>query len=168
LASQQLWKITCPAGLGITAIEELDIQAARLGKPVLTKNGVEYGLFPDTRKNEVILKPGSKGNFAQTTKPIDQGFVLRAINSEPATAATNAAPQIFTATQPGTPEESRKQPQGLQMRYLPFGLPAHPKLVANEESELLNTAEADQPSQTSPVAKSKKTSNKVAGKRKRD
>ncbi|KAH0845887.1 hypothetical protein FOPE_12034 [Fonsecaea pedrosoi] len=128
LSNKQIWHISVPSSVSIDSIKELDIEAVLRGQPILSRNGVDYGMNPLPPKDEVILLPrGSGGKYKLCSGKIERSFHMREVDTTKFQSQPKAGtPVVFTATQTGAPKQIRKQPEGLKMRYVPYGaFPSH-------------------------------------------
>lgn len=122
-AGKQVWHISAPAMVSIESIKAIDIQAIARGEPVFSKNGVNYTMLPNTADNEAILLPeGTRSGYRHRAIKIERSLDLR--ESSKRSGPDDKTPLVFTATEPGQAKAIRKQPQGLKMRYVPFGVTA--------------------------------------------
>ncbi|KIV82929.1 hypothetical protein PV11_04994 [Exophiala sideris] len=122
LTGKQIWHISVPDTVSIDSIKELDIQAVLKGEPIVSKNGVDYNMQPVPPRNETVLLPqGAKSNYKQCATKIERSFHLREMIKK--SKSQEETPVIFTATATGKPKVIRKQPEGLKMRYTPYGAP---------------------------------------------
>ncbi|OQV01033.1 hypothetical protein CLAIMM_06450 [Cladophialophora immunda] len=124
LSNKQIWHISVPSSVSIDSIKELDIEAVLRGQPILSRNGVDYGMNSLPSKDEVILLPrGSDGKYQQCSAKIERSFHMRELDTTKSKSQPKATtPVVFTATQTGAPKQIRKQPEGLKMRYVPYGV----------------------------------------------
>jgi len=136
LSAQQIWHISAPATLQIEAIKELDIQAALRGESILNENGISYNMqqipppTTTTMTNDFLLVPsGADGTYKQSQARISRTFCLREMTSKgspderrKASESTDGHSALtFTAQHPGGKRKPRSQPEGLKMRYVPYG-----------------------------------------------
>ncbi|KAI1621211.1 DNA-directed RNA polymerase I subunit RPA34.5-domain-containing protein [Exophiala viscosa] len=120
LTGKQIWHISVPDTVTIDSIKELDIQAVLKGEPIVSKNGVDYNMQPVPPRNETVLLPqGTKSTYKQCPTKIERSFHLREMIKK--SKSQEEAPVVFTATATGKPKVVRKQPEGLKMRYTPYG-----------------------------------------------
>ncbi|EXJ73744.1 uncharacterized protein A1O5_03506 [Cladophialophora psammophila CBS 110553] len=120
LSNKQIWHISVPESVSIDSIKELDIEAVLRGQPILSRNGVDYDMQVLPSRNDVIFLPrGSDAKYKQCTRKIERSFYMREV-SRPQSEGNK--PAVFTATQTGAPKQIRKQPEGLKMRYMPYGV----------------------------------------------
>lgn len=120
LTGKQIWHITVPDTISIESIKELDIQGALKGEAILSKNGVDYNMQSIPPRNEGVLLPqGTKSTYEQCPTKIQRSFHLREMikKSQPQEKTSI----VFTATATGKAKVIRKQPEGLKMRYIPYG-----------------------------------------------
>ncbi|OAP65486.1 hypothetical protein AYL99_01458 [Fonsecaea erecta] len=128
LSNKQIWHISVPSFVSIDSIKELDIEAVLRGQPILSRNGVDYGMSPLPSKDEIILLPhGTRGKYKQCARKIERSFHMREVSVAKSRSQSQAdTPVVFTATQHGAPKHIRKQPEGLKMRYVPYGVSPSP------------------------------------------
>ncbi|EXJ94785.1 hypothetical protein A1O1_03183 [Capronia coronata CBS 617.96] len=134
LSAKQIWHISVPDGVSIDSIKELDIEAAIKGAPILSKNGIDYNLRSVHTKNEVVLLPqGTKMNYRQSAKRVERVLHLQEMST---TESKDETPLLFTATGSGNPKPVRKQPEGLKMRYVPYGAPPIQEPAEGEDEDV--------------------------------
>ena len=130
LTGKQIWHITAPMSIPIESIKEVSSQSLQDGAPVLSHKGSEYGLALDSHiehaNNHALLVPHTQKNEYRISKvPITKTFHLQQRVNLPDRAHEPPSPLI---SRPLTHiKVPRQQPQGLKMRYRPFG--------ASEDSE---------------------------------
>ena len=130
LTGKQIWHITAPVSVPIESVKEVSPQNLQNGAPVLSHKGSEYGLALDSNiehaNNHALLVPHTQKNeYRISTVPITKTFHLQQRVELPNRAHEPPSPLI---SRPLTHVKApRQQPQGLKMRYRPFG--------ASEDSE---------------------------------
>lgn len=143
LEGKQIWHISAPDTVNIDAIKELDIQAALSGQAILSKDGIDYNMHPSLASNEVLLLPqGSDSTYEQSEMKISRSFHLRQMSSKPkhqTKGQVEKTPLIFTAVEEGEERIPRKQPEGLKMRYTPFGATPAPRNDDDEHDVEMST-----------------------------
>lgn len=133
LTGKQIWHITAPASVPLASIKEIRGKSIENGTSVLTHNGANYGLLPDADGEQAgdyaLLLPTAQSNdYSSSKRSINQTLHLQKFVSLPSHAAPPTVPRPdATAAPVSYKEKSRPQPQGLKMRYHPFG--------ASDESE---------------------------------
>lgn len=141
LGNKQLWHITAPASVSVDSLKELDVNAALSGAPILTQDGLSYNLIADSSVQEMVLLAGEGTTYKQVQQSVSKVFHLRAASpSSPVQLQSSGnQPLTFTASAPGVPSKPRKQPEGLRMRYRPFGaiIEPEPIKIATEDKALL-------------------------------
>ncbi|KAL9003111.1 MAG: hypothetical protein Q9188_003993 [Gyalolechia gomerana] len=126
LRGKQVWHITAPASVPITSIKEVPIQKVAAGDSVLSYSDADYGLIQESGEDtegKTLLVPFPEDNgyrlagatIAQTLHL--QEFVKLSALSDKAEGVMNGA----TRASKSHVKEVRQQPQGLRMRYRPFG-----------------------------------------------
>jgi hypothetical protein len=158
LTGKQIWHISVPDSVSIESIKTLDIQAALKGEKIHSKNGVDYNMQYISSTNETVLLPqGSNSTYKQAAR-IERSFRMQEMTTKPDVQDddTTQAPLVFTATQTGNPKVIREQPQGLKMRFFPFG--ASPATQELEDVEMTDTFQVpEEVPEPSPKKKSKKS-----------
>ncbi len=125
LVGKEIWHITVPSSVPVTAIKEVSAQSLQSGKPILSHEGAEYGLVPTSdaeANNRALLLPSSPTNDYQPSRiPILRTLHLQQFVRLPIRAQQNAGIPYPTAKQRTHVKEVRQQPQRLKMRYHAFG-----------------------------------------------
>ena len=126
LTKKQVWHITAPASLNISKIKPFDIQDVRSGKPIFSKNGVDYGFLTGLHKTEKLLLPsGDSVQYTQSVTPISGTYHLREMGRSQtknvADGDNENSEMPFAARSPVASKSPREQPVGLRMRYQPYG-----------------------------------------------
>lgn len=133
LSGKQVWHISVPDSISIESIHELDIQAAMKGEPILSCDSVAYSMHATpSRGNMILLPQGTDGQYKPSRATIERNFHLQQIPKKTTLSGEQAGP-IFTAKEAGKPKVVREQPEGLKMRYVPFGAPSIKKPTQDEE-----------------------------------
>ena len=127
LQGKQIWHITVPESVPISSIKEVPSHSIGNGASILEHHGAEYGLVPesdiDQRSNRALLLPSIRTNNYQPLKTnILKTLHLQQIVSLPRPAARPASPRNRLASPSDSYRKTpRQQPEGLRMRYRPFG-----------------------------------------------
>ena len=132
LARKQIWHITAPASVNIGEIQSFNIQDVRSGKPVFSKNGVDYGFLTGLHKNERLLLATTEDvEYTPAGAPVSGTYHLREISKSQPKNNAGADKEIsgisFAANSTIPPNAPRQQPPGLRMRYQPYGSVQAPK-----------------------------------------
>ncbi len=133
LGHKQVWHISAPASVNLSSIQELDISAALRGDPIVTQNGMRYGLQSTTSPTDNLLLPqDSNAAYRPSKTRISRGFQLKAIDQEGRNASNKSTlddsstpsteERVFTAQARGLSKPPRQQPAGLKTRYVPYGV----------------------------------------------
>ena len=139
LQGKQIWHITVPESVPISSIKEVPSHSIGNGASILEHHGAEYGLVPesdiDQRSNRALLLPSIRTNNYQPSKTnIIKTLHLQQIVSLPRRAASPANPPNRLASSSDSYRKTpRQQPEGLRMRYRPFG--------ASDDSNVESTPE---------------------------
>jgi hypothetical protein len=126
LSRKQIWHITAPASVNIRDIKPFHIQDVRSGKPIFSKNGVDFGFLAGLHKTEKLLLPdGESVEYAQAKAPISGTYHLREIGRSKTKRDADGDQEnsnvSFAASSLVPPKAPREQPVGLRMRYQPYG-----------------------------------------------
>lgn len=127
LQGKQLWHITVPAGVSITSITEVATQSVQDGSAMLSHKGADYGLIAepdDLNTRERLLIPSAEDNkYISSSHAITKTFHLQRLLGPSGAIRGSGALSNFTAStdRPRRQKPVPKQPEGLRMRYKPFG-----------------------------------------------
>ncbi|KIW69112.1 hypothetical protein PV04_05007 [Phialophora macrospora] len=169
LSEKEVWVIAAPSDVPIESIKELAVDAVMRGVPIVSHNGVAYGMQPLPSKNETVLLPqGPDASYVQAEKKIERSFIMREANDQIKVPSKEGTPQAFTATLPGKPKEIRQQPEGLKTRYTPPGASARPAALSTQDVEMNDAPGSAAAARSKKSANGKKRDENVSGKRKRD
>ena len=139
LQGKQIWHITVPESVPISSIKEVSSHSIENGASILEHHGAKYGLVPESdinqRSNRALLLPSTQTNDYQPLKSnIVKTLHLQQLVSLPRHVASPANPPNRLASPSDSYRKtSRQQPEGLRMRYRPFG--------ASDDSDIESTAE---------------------------
>lgn len=114
LRTKQFWHIKAPSSVPINSIREVSMQSIQSGSAVLTHQGAEYGLIAEAQDQSAkkVLLPSAKAN---EYKSAEVG-IFKTINLQqliPDRRGNNVRSKHE--------KPLRQQPEGLKMRYRPFG-----------------------------------------------
>ncbi|RDW67981.1 hypothetical protein BP6252_09377 [Coleophoma cylindrospora] len=140
LEGKQIWYITAPASVPISAIEEVSLKAMKKGKPAVTHNGEDYGFVEDTEDKtytKILVPNGSEDGYKATSNAVDQVLHLRHIVQLPSIhGETDESPTTSSRATVPTRRPIRQQPQGLKMRFTPIGFGSGtPGVIGSTESD---------------------------------
>jgi len=127
LQGKQLWHITVPAGVSITSVTEVATQSVQDGSAILSYKGADYGLIAepdDINTRERLLLPSAEDNkYKPSSLAITKTLHLQQLLGPPGAIQGSGALSNFTASTDRLRREKPvpKQPEGLRMRYRPFG-----------------------------------------------
>lgn len=124
LRNQQIWHITVPSAVPATSLAEISSQSTRRGELVLSHEGAEYVLVSDIQSpktKSVLLMPSAEtGEYKVTAFDIAKTFHFQQTTPNLAHGSDFISNGAANATR--TYERAvRQQPDGLRMRYRPFG-----------------------------------------------
>ncbi|CCX09797.1 DNA-directed RNA polymerase I subunit RPA34.5-domain-containing protein [Pyronema domesticum] len=113
LKGKEIWLISAPAGAPLTKLAKISAQDVAEGNPVLeTKGGRSYLLKSEEEGAEVVMVPGADGFYRQIGQPVKRTFRL---------VETLPTPKVIKPEDVPASKPVRLQPEGLRMRYKPFG-----------------------------------------------
>jgi hypothetical protein len=126
LTTKQIWHITAPASVNIKDIKPFNIQDVRSGKPVFSKNGIDYGFLTGLQKTEKLLLASEESvEYAPAIAPVSGTYHLRELGRSKVGNASDADKENgsvrFTAVSTVPSKKPREQPTGMRMRYQPYG-----------------------------------------------
>ncbi|KAL8846045.1 MAG: hypothetical protein Q9221_008841 [Calogaya cf. arnoldii] len=126
LHDKQIWYITAPASVPVSLIEEVSKCEVAEGASILSYKNAEYGLIaePDTKhEGKLLLVPSPEHNdYRPSGVRIEKSLHLQQLVKRPDSTQRNAALSHEGITAPKTHVKVvRQQPEGLRMRYQPFG-----------------------------------------------
>ena len=139
LQGKQIWHITVPESVPISSIKEVSSHSIENGASILEHHGAKYGLVPesdiDQRSNRALLLPSTQTNDYHSLKTnIVKTLHLQQLVSLPRHVASPANPPNRLASPSDSYRKTpRQQPEGLRMRYRPFG--------ASDDSDIESTPE---------------------------
>ncbi|KAL8816081.1 MAG: hypothetical protein Q9223_004860 [Gallowayella weberi] len=126
LRGKQIWHITAPANAPISSIKEVPIQKVAEGGSILSYEGGDYGLVTEADVDydeKVLLVPSAEDNdYRPTRGHIEKTLHLQQIVKLPASSYQDGASASgATNISKSHVKAVRQQPEGLRMRYRPFG-----------------------------------------------
>lgn len=129
LQGKQLWHIVAPVSVPISSVTQVTKQSVAQGTSVLSHNGAEYGLVRgNDNDQELILLPSVDGN---TYEP--SGISInRTLRLQQIIHPGNSLPNTATADRSLYSKPALEQPEGLKMRYKPFGTSESDDLGSDE------------------------------------
>ena len=124
LAGKEIWHITAPSSVPISSIKEVSQQSILSRSSILSHKGSNYGLIPNSSTEQALLLPSAEdNNYKSHNAATIQSFHLQQIVSLPYHALSPAKPSNQSApTTQAYKRAPREQPEGLKMRYHPFGV----------------------------------------------
>ena len=128
VGNRPVWYITAPASLPLSTLKEFSMSAIGQGTPVMNHRGRDYGISKTKMqgpKQETVLQPsGGAGTMQQSPLQFSQSYQIYELPINARQEDTGTAHTPLTAVEfvPGRyAKPVRQQPQGLRMRYHPFG-----------------------------------------------
>ena len=124
LAGKEIWHITAPSSVPISSIKEVSQQSILSRSSILTYKGSDYGLIPDSGTEEALLLPSAEdNNYKSHNTATIRTLHLEQIVGLPHHALSPAKSSNQSAPIPHAHKRApRAQPEGLKMRYHPFGV----------------------------------------------
>ncbi|KAL8828439.1 MAG: hypothetical protein Q9170_006604 [Blastenia crenularia] len=123
LNGKQIWYITAPVSVSITSIKEVPVEKVATGTSILSIKDADYGLIqenePDGEAQALLIPFPEKNDYRIPKVKISQTLHFRQIvklpgrPEAPVNGATNVSKSHIKVV--------RQQPEGLRMRYRPFG-----------------------------------------------
>lgn len=139
LQGKQIWHITAPDLVPISLVKEVSTQNIGNGASILDYHGAKYGLVPesegDQASSRALLLPSAQTNDYRPSKTnIIKTLHLQQLVSLPSHALEPAFhPNRSASSTESYGKTPRQQPEGLKMRYRPFGV--------SDDSDLDSTSE---------------------------
>lgn len=125
---KQVFHITAPASLPLSKVKEVSFAKVLQGEPVLTHDGVSYGIPPDNisqgdsnDQKLFLYDPGNQMYYSSPAGNI-QSYHIQELISLP-TTQNDSAP-VPATQEPAKPV--KKQPKHLKMRFRPVGSSSGP------------------------------------------
>lgn len=128
LQEKQIWHITVPTSVPISLAKEVSGQSIGNGASVLEHHGAKYGLVPESEAEQTssrtLLLPSAQTNDYRPSKTnIIKTLHLQQLVSLPSHALEPAVdPNRLVSASESYRKTPRQQPEGLRMRYRPFGV----------------------------------------------
>ena len=139
LQGKQIWYITAPESVPISLVKEFSTQKIGNGASILEYQGAKYGLIPESEVEQAsrraLFLPSNQTNEYQSSKTT----IIKTLHLQQIVSLPNHAhhPAIHPNRSPSASESYRKtprqQPEGLKMRYRPFGVSDDSDLESNSE-----------------------------------
>jgi hypothetical protein len=128
LTGKQIWHISAPADVSLESLKAFSIQAALNEKPVLNSDGKSYCFTKGPSTAKFLLTPNeTQDEYVPSKTAISRTFHLREMVNPPVKgrgAEANRSTPIYFEFQldDKLPQRTKRiQPEGLRMRYKPFG-----------------------------------------------
>ncbi|KAL2039416.1 hypothetical protein N7G274_007688 [Stereocaulon virgatum] len=128
LEGKEIWHIMAPASVPISAIKEVPTQSVQSRTSIMFYKGADYCLVPETGaeapSNRALLLPSTQTNdyrisASKITKTLHlqqlMNLPIQTISSAKSPSQAGPAPELLR-------QAPRQQPEGLRMRYHPFGV----------------------------------------------
>lgn len=121
LRNKQFWHIIVPSSVPINSLREVSTQSVQSGSSVLTHEGADYGLISEVQgqsAKKTLLLPSAQANeYKSAEVGISQTFNLQQLIPDRRHGSSASKADSITVYE----KPVRQQPEGLKMRYRPFG-----------------------------------------------
>lgn len=127
LQGKEIWHITVPTGVSINSIKEVAQQSVQDGSAVLSYKGADYGLVAEAEGvefQEMLLLPSDEGiGYKPSKHGVTRTLHLQQLIRPQTGSRVSSDLSKFTASKdrPRLGKPLPQQPEGLKMRYMPFG-----------------------------------------------
>ena len=126
LQGKQIWYITAPPSVPLGSIKEVSVRQVAEGSSILSYKGAEYGLMPEAdngHTEKLLLVPSPEDNhYRLAGAHIEKTLHLQQLVKGPASTHRECVSTNGATKAPKTHVKIvRQQPEGLRMRYQPFG-----------------------------------------------
>lgn len=124
LRGKQIYHVTAPAFLPLDSVKEISLAKIMRGEPVLTHQGVKYGIpadnlsQPESSKKTLLLYDEKSQAYYSVSAGEIKSYHVQEMISLPNGTTTKEGP-ASTAQEPSIPP--RPQPKHLKMRFKPVG-----------------------------------------------
>ena len=128
LQGKQLWHVTAPESVPISLVKEVSKKNFGNGASILDYHGARYGLVPESEveqaSSQALLLPSIQTNdYRRSKSTIIKTLHLQQLVSLPNHALEPAVhPNRSASASESYRKMPRQQPEGLRMRYRPFGV----------------------------------------------
>lgn len=128
LQGKQIWHITAPESVPISSVKEVSTKNIGNGASVLEYHGAKYGLIPESdaeqASSRALLLPSTQTNDYRPSKTaVIKTLHLQQLVSLPSHALGSTVHQDRSASASESYRKTpRQQPEGLRIRYRPFGV----------------------------------------------
>ncbi|MCJ1359415.1 MAG: hypothetical protein MMC33_009417 [Icmadophila ericetorum] len=130
LEGKQIWYLTLPSSVPIDKMTEIPLGSLSTMDPVLSHNGSNYGVVQEAEdkgcNRQLLMAVNGGSEYMIMRSQIVSRIHLRQ-SAQPlclpsaATQRSHDTPQLVTSSRASYKKVVRQQPQGLKMRYRPFG-----------------------------------------------
>ncbi|CAF9912409.1 MAG: hypothetical protein ALECFALPRED_008109 [Alectoria fallacina] len=128
LQGKQIWHITAPESIPISLVKEVSTHNIGNGASILEYQGAKYGLVTESETEQAssraLLLPSTQtNNYRPSKSTIVKTLHLQQLVSLPNLALEPAVhPDRSVSASQSYRKTPRQQPEGLRMRYRPFGV----------------------------------------------
>jgi hypothetical protein len=150
--SKELWYISAPASLPITALKEVALEEFANGQAIMEHKGEHYALIGDPAALEStrILLPQDNVGYKAVPTHVTRVLQFQQVLSVQATSSKGrpkTTSQVLLDTHLPTKPSKRSQPRGMKMRFRPsgFGDGELGTIGSSDEEELPLPAEFREP-----------------------
>ena len=139
---KQIWHITLPANVPISALKEIDLDKVKNHETIFAHDGTDYG-FAVGDESEVaatsLLLPSANGykRSFDVAKTLHLQQIIRLPGLTNAQSNGQGLPDVSTQGYVPRPKPIRPQPKGLRMRFKPSGF-------GNDDAGALGWSDSDE------------------------
>ncbi|KAI9878248.1 MAG: hypothetical protein M1830_001471 [Pleopsidium flavum] len=129
LAGKQIWHITAPTSIPVSVIKEVSLESVAKGEAALTYSGTDYGFVADKEgdqaRKKLLIPTANCDGYRSAPVAIAQTLHLqqlvphRPLTHKQSPSSNSSQVSATAAAAPKKP--ARQQPEGLKMRFRPFG-----------------------------------------------
>ena len=125
LEGKNVWQIAIPASIPLDTITTIPLNSIIDGTPILAHNGTHYSVSTQrdgVMEGEMLLLPDAESNQYRNAKGVklSQSLRIQEIPNKEGMPPVRDD-DVMAVDLPETPTEKRRQPQGIRMRWRPFG-----------------------------------------------
>ncbi|CAL5870287.1 uncharacterized protein PFLUO_LOCUS4522 [Penicillium psychrofluorescens] len=139
LTGKQVFHITAPSSLPLSKIKEVSMATIMQGEPLLTHEGVNYGIPAESLLSEtndpegkaLLIYDQSTQSYRSAAEHVPTYHIQELIGSRGTDKATDKAVEALRDEN----KPRKRQPKGLKMRFRPVGSPSGPPETIGESSD---------------------------------
>jgi hypothetical protein len=143
-AEKEIWYISAPASLPITALQEVSLGRFAKQQPIMTHDGAKYALVSDPAARDatrVLLPDKGKNGYEVLSAPVNHVLQFQQVLDLQSTATTGiskSSSQVLQDTTSAT-KPKKAQPKGMKMRFRPSGFgPGDLGAIGSSDEEVVS------------------------------